>query len=102
MNFSDYINDLLRYGKCSFSIPEARRTTGKSAKSIYSSIDHLVAKNEIVSPAKGFYVILPPEYQVLGCLPAEYFIPYLMEYWKCKYYACLLTAAKYHGASHQA
>src|SRR5215469_9302736 len=102
MSFSNYINDLSRHGKCSFTIQQAQTAMGKSIKAIHSSIEHLLAKGKIASPAKGFYVIVPPEYQILGCLPAEYFIPYLMEYWKCNYYACLLTAAKYHGASHQA
>ena len=102
MNFSDYIHDLLRHGKCSFTTQQAEAATGKSLKAIYSSIEHIIAKDELVTPAKGFYVIVPPEYQILGCLPAEHFIPYLMEYWKCPYYAGLLTAARYHGAAHQA
>jgi hypothetical protein len=103
MAFNDYIHELIKHGKCAFSMEDAMSAFKiKSHKAIYSSIEHLVAKNELVSPAKGFYVIVPPEYQILGCLPAEYFIPYLMEYWKIKYYACLLTAARYHGASHQA
>jgi hypothetical protein len=92
----------MKLGKCCFTIEDAQASLNKSRKAILSSIQHLVAKNEIVSLANGFYVIVPPEYQILGCLPAEYFITYLMEYWKCDYYACLLTAAKYHGASHQA
>lgn len=102
MSFSDYINDLLRHGKCCFTIKQAQNVMNKSLKAIYSSIEHLIAKNELATPAKGFYVIVPPEYQILGCLPAEYFVPYLMEYWQCPYYAGLLTAASYHGASHQA
>lgn len=102
MEFNDYIHYLIKNGKCAFSIQEALQHLNKSRKAIRSSIEHLLAKKELASPAKGFYVIVPPEYQILGCLPAEYFIPYLMEYWKCNYYACLLTAAKYHGASHQA
>jgi len=102
MSFSDYINTLLRQGKCSFTITQAQAATGKSLKAIYSSIEHLIAKNLLAAPAKGFYVIVPPEYQILGCLPAEYFIPYLMDYWECPYYVGLLTAARYHGASHQA
>ncbi len=102
MIFNDYIHDLIRNGKCCFSIEDAIAHLKKNRRAILSSIEHLVSKKEIVSPAKGFYVIVPPEYQILGCLPAEYFIPYLMEYWKCDYYACLLTAAKYHEASHQA
>ncbi len=61
-----------------------------------------MASRLLATPAKGFYVIVPPEYQILGCLPAEHFIPYLMEYWQCPYYVGLLTAAGYHGATHQA
>jgi len=53
------------------------------------------------SPARGFYVILPPEYQSLGCLPAEQFIPALMERIGLQYYIGLLSAAQYYGAAHQ-
>src|SRR3990167_2175904 len=102
MGFDEYIQEVMKNGKCTFSIEDALVRLKKSRKAIFSSTEHLVARKELVSPARGFYVIVPPEYQILGCLPAEYFIPYLMEYWKYKYYACLLTAAKYDGASHQA
>lgn len=102
MTFNEYIHNVIKNGKCSFTLEHAQKTLNKSRKAVLSSIEHLLAKNELASPARGFYVIVPPEYQILGCLPAEYFIPDLMKYWQCKYYACLLTAAKYHGASHQA
>jgi predicted transcriptional regulator of viral defense system len=102
MNFSEYINDLVKHGKCSFTVQQAQSALNKSAEAIYSSAKHLLIKSELASPAKGFYVIVPPEYQVLGCLPAEHFIPYLIEYWQCPYYVGLLTAARYHGATHQA
>jgi len=102
MIFINYIHELIKNGKCTFSIEDAEKTLNKSRKAIRSSIEHLLAKKELASPAKGFYVIVPPEYQVLECIPAEYFIPYLMEYWGSNYYASLLTAAKYHGASHHA
>jgi predicted transcriptional regulator of viral defense system len=102
MNFNEYINDLVRRGKCSFTLSQAQSALGKSRKAINSSVEHLLSKSELATPARGFYVIVPPEYQILGCLPAEHFIPYLMEYWGYHYYAGLLTAAKYHGATHQA
>ena len=54
----------------------------------------------IASPARGFYVIVPPEYQSVGCLPADQFIPALMERLGLPYYAGLLSAAQYHGAAH--
>jgi predicted transcriptional regulator of viral defense system len=74
---------------------------GRSRSLVIKSIDYYKKRKEIASPAKGFYVIVSPEYRVYGCLPAEYFIPYLMTYWHQNYYAGLLTAAAYHGAAHQ-
>ncbi|MCK4609067.1 MAG: type IV toxin-antitoxin system AbiEi family antitoxin, partial [Gammaproteobacteria bacterium] len=74
---------------------------GKSRAATILSIEHLRKHQKVVSPARGFYVIVIPEYRVYRCLPAEYFIPYLMEYWHEKYYACLVTAASYYGAAHQ-
>jgi predicted transcriptional regulator of viral defense system len=60
----------------------------------------LAARGEIASPARGFHVIVPPEYRRLGCLPADQFIPSLMEHRRVPYYAGLLSAAQYHGSAH--
>lgn len=38
-------------------------------------------------PFRGCYVILTPEYRQLGCLPANQFIPALMEHLEEHYYA---------------
>lgn len=54
-----------------------------------------------MSPAKGLYIIVPPEDQLMGSISAEQLVPILMKYWKADFYACVLTAAMYHGASHQ-
>ena len=52
-------------------------------------------------PHRGFWVVVPPEYRALGCLPAEQFVPQLMEHLGLDYYAALLSAARFHGAAHQ-
>ena len=44
---------------------------------------------------------MPPEYQILGCLPAEMFIPDLMQYLDQPYYVGFISAAQYYGAAHQ-
>jgi predicted transcriptional regulator of viral defense system len=100
--FDKYIDTLIQEGKCCFNLKEAQKALGKTANSISLAIAHQYAKGRIAKPAHGFYVIVPPEYRELGCIPPEQFIPYLMEYWGYRYYAALLTAANYHGASHQA
>ncbi len=65
------------------------------------ALRRLKKKGAVATPYRGFYIIVPPEYQHLECLPAEQFIPQLMEHLDIPYYAGLLTAARYHGAAHQ-
>lgn len=45
-----------------------------------------------MSPASGLYVIVPPEHQAYGCIPAEELIPILMEHLQADYYVALLSA----------
>jgi len=101
MRISEYIDVLVANGKCCFSLNEACESLENSRVNVIQSIDYYKQKGHIVSPAKGFYIIVSPEYRIYGCLPAEYFIPYLMQFWHQDYYAGLLTAAAYHGAAHQ-
>jgi hypothetical protein len=65
------------------------------------ALHRLSQQGLVSSPARGYYVVVPPEYHALGCLPAEQFVPSLMERLGLRYYAGLLTAAQYHGAAHQ-
>jgi len=53
-------------------------------------------------PFRGFFPVGPPEYRSLGCVPAEQFVPQLMEHLGLAYYVGLRSAATLHGAAHQA
>lgn len=74
---------------------------GVSTAAAKLALNRLAKQKAIASPARGFYVIVPPEYRALGCLPADQFIPALMKRLNLPYYAGLLSAAQYHGAAHQ-
>jgi len=74
---------------------------GVSVIAARSSIRRLKSKGLVAAPHRGFYVVVPPEYRRLGCLPADQFIPQLMQHLGLSYYAALLTAGRYHGAAHQ-
>ena len=94
------IADLAACGRYHFTSAELRATLGVSDEAARQALSRLAAKGEIASPARGFYVIVPPEYRRLGCLPADQFIPALMERRRVRYYVGLLSAAQYHGAAH--
>jgi len=101
MKLSDYIDKLISKGRSCFSLDEACEVLQKNRSLVIKSIDYYKKQRKLASPAKGFYIIVTPEYRIYECLPAEYFIPYLMQFWQQNYYAGLLTAAAFHGAAHQ-
>jgi predicted transcriptional regulator of viral defense system len=96
-----YIASLAAAGRYHFSSKEAQAALGVSVAAARVALNRLAKQGAIASPARGFYVVVPPEYRSLGCLPAEQFIPALMKSLDLPYYAGLLTAAQYHGAAHQ-
>ena len=97
---SDHILNLAARGRYHFTSSEIRHALGISAAAARQALSRLAAKGDIASPARGFYVIVPPEYRRLGCLPADQFVPALMEHRNVRYYVGLLSAAQYHGAAH--
>jgi predicted transcriptional regulator of viral defense system len=100
MKISEFLSTLISKGYCSFTSNQAQEALGSSEIAIRASIRRLKKKGELAQPINGFYVIVPPEYRVIGCRPAEHFITELMEYIGAPYYIGLLSAAQYYGAAH--
>jgi len=96
-----YVDGLAQSGRHFFSAADARAALGVSPAAAKMALHRLSRQGLIASPARGYHVIVPPEYRALGCPPAEHFIPSLMERLGLRYYAGLLTAAQFHGAAHQ-
>ncbi|MGY4752606.1 type IV toxin-antitoxin system AbiEi family antitoxin [Pannonibacter sp. Q-1] len=96
----DYITRLASGGRYHFSSGDAREALGVSPDAAKLALNRLAKQGLIASPTRGFYVIIPPEYRSLGCLPADQFIPALMQKLGQPYYMGLLSAAQYHGAAH--
>ncbi|OIR00484.1 hypothetical protein GALL_173570 [mine drainage metagenome] len=95
-----YIDDLAAKGRYHFTPEEARAALGGSDAAVRLSLGRLARQGLVAHPAHGFYLVVPPEYKRLGCLPADQFIPALMEQLGLGYYAGLLSAAQYYGAAH--
>ena len=100
LNIRNFVSDLAAGGHYSFASSEAQSALGVSPAAVKLALNRMTKQGGIASPARGFYVIVPPEYRSLGCLPADQFIPALMKGLGQAYYAGLLSAAQYHGAAH--
>ena len=77
------------------------RARWKRLTAARAALRRLREKGLIATPFSGFHVIVAPQYESIGCLPADQFIGQLMEYLGLAYYVALLSAARYHGAAHQ-
>ncbi len=100
LKMRDYLDRLMQAGRYVFTSSDAVNALSASRDAVKLALNRMRRKGEIASPVRGFYLILPSEYRGLGCLPADQFIPALMQLSGAPYYAGILTAAQYHGASH--
>ena len=100
MVLAQYIDTLLTQGTYCFTGVAAAEALGSGVIATRAALRRLRHKGEIAMPFRGFYVIVTPEYRKLGCLPANQFIPSLMDHLEVPYYAGILTAAEHHGAAH--
>jgi predicted transcriptional regulator of viral defense system len=98
----DYISEVQANGKLFFTLEDVKeRFSANYETAIKFSLNKLFKKGKIVSAYKGFYVIVPPEYQHRKILPPELFLDHMFNYLKREYYLGLLSASVLHGASHQ-
>lgn len=96
-----FIDNLIAQGEISFTLEHLQKNLGISQNAALSAIKRIKKQNKVVSPSKGYYLILTPEFRNRGCLPADFFIDDLMSHLGTHYYVCLLSAAMFYGAAHQ-
>lgn len=97
-----YLDELLSGGRAYFSSDEALEALGLSSTAFNAAASRLAKKQRLMSPRRGFYLILRPEDRVAGAPDPVRWIDPLMKYLGLDYRISLLRAAAFHGASHQA
>lgn len=92
----------LSRGRRSFSTAELARLMGVPIDQVRRRLAAPRHRNEWISPTRGLWVPVPPEYRLWGAPPAIEFIDPLMKHLDIDYYVGWLNAAALYGASHQA
>ncbi len=101
-SIQEFVDSQLARGRGFFTKPTAMAELGLSPEALKSAIARLSKKGGLVSPRRGFYLILRPEDRVLGAPDPARWIDPLMKFLEIDYRISLLRAATFHGASHQA
>lgn len=95
-------DQLLSEGRYWLTTAEATELLQRDRATLYPRLAELERTGKLFSPAKGLYVVVPPEYRNWGVVPADWFIDPLMRHLGRDYYVSFLSAAARHGAAHQA
>ena len=98
---AEYVDRLQGSGRYTFNEGEVARSCGGSGIARQAALRRLKTKGRVVSPRRGFFLIVPIEYRSAGSPPPSWFIEDLMAYLEQPYYVGLLSAAEIHGAAHQ-
>lgn len=102
MTIREWIRNREIRGQATFCIADVVNAFPSfSDDGIRIELARLIKGRLIMSPYRGFYVVIPPQYALKGNIPPSYYIDQLMEVLGKPYYVCLLTAAAMHGATHQ-
>lgn len=102
MRLSEYLENLLRRGAITFTKESAIKALRCSEVAFMRASQRLQKKGLLLRPVSGFYVIIEVEYRNAGGPPPSHYLPKLMNYLGLPYYMGLLSAAAFHGATHQA
>ncbi len=95
-----FTDQLQKSGRYTFERQEALSALGTTALGLEAAARRLAEKDRLTVPRRGFYVIVPIEYQTAGAPPPTWYIQDLMVHLGHPYYVGLLSAAALHGAAH--
>lgn len=98
---ADYITELISNGKAAFTAKEAETAISVSHGAFLDAAERLQNRKFLHNPRQGFYIAVPPFYQIMGAPSPSWYIDALMAHEKQDYYVALLNAGALHGATHQ-
>jgi len=93
---------LLSEGRVVFTAAQAQTALRIGKGALLDTAEKQQRRKYLISPRRGFYVIVPPQFLALGAPPPSWYIDSLMRHENRPYYVALLKAAELHGATHQA
>ncbi len=93
---------LTAHGISAITSEECAHLLGISTNEVSQRLVRLRAKKQLVSVARGLWIVVPAEFREMGAPEPIRYIHNLMEFYDCDYCVGWLSAASIHGASHHA
>ena len=97
---ADLADWLLGHGRSGVTTAEAASLLGVNVGDVRGRLQR--HRDEFVSPARGLWIPIPPEYREWGAPEGIEIIDLMMSHLRIEYYVGWLSAAVLHGAGHHA
>lgn len=97
-----WVDGLAAQGRSTFTTVDVKSETGGTDAARKLALNRLVRRRLLFQPHHNFYVVVPPEYRLVGAPPPLWYIDALMRFLALPYYVGLLSAAAFYGAADQA
>jgi predicted transcriptional regulator of viral defense system len=97
----EFVDQLQRRSRYTFTRRDIELRLRLEVATLTKALQRLQRTGRIQRVRRGFYVIVPMEYQTAGIVPPDWYLDDLMKDWECPYYVGVLSAAALHGAAHQ-
>lgn len=101
-SLDEFLDEQLARGRAYVSQQEVLDALDLAPKTLAAAISRLIKRRRIANPRHGFYLILRPEDRSSGAPDPVRWIDPLMKHHGIDYRVSLLSAAAFHGSSHQA
>jgi predicted transcriptional regulator of viral defense system len=101
-SLDNFLDRQLAKGRAYFCKEAAAADLQRSQQALQAALGRMAKRGRLVSPCRGFYLILRPEDRTLGAPDPARWIDPLMGHLSLDYRISLLRAAAFHGAAHQA
>lgn len=98
---SQYIEKAQSHGEYWFFREAAIQDLRMDINAFQRSAARLIEQGKMARLKGDMYIIIPPEHRIVGCIPTTWFIDIMMRHFNQSYYVGLLSAAAFHGATHQ-
>ena len=102
VTLAEFVMELQSKGRIVFAAEEAVEALRTNRGAFLDAAQRLQKRGLLISPRKGFYVAVPPQFASWGAPPPSWYMDALMRQEQQPYYVGLLKAAELHGATHQA
>lgn len=99
---ADFVEATQKQGRLTFTLSDLERSGISYDRNVEAALRRHASTGAILRASRKsrFFLIVPPEYRMIGTPPVDWWLGEYMDHLEMPYYVGLLSAAERHGSAH--